>query len=341
MERERDRIYVLLGTYNGARYIDAQIRSILAQTVTDWTLLARDDGSTDGTLESLTRFANADSRVQVIADDRENLGCVGNFSRLAEIACEQNARYVMFADQDDIWALDKVERTLNRMRAAEEQSGIGVPILVHTDLELVDQNDRALHPSFMAFQKIHHEARNPLKTLLVQNFVTGCTVMVNRSLLVLGTPIPADALMHDWWLAACASACGSIEFVPHPTMAYRRHGGNAVTVRGYRRTINPFLTDWLRLWSTGRRDHARAIRQAEALQIRLRERKSGNPARIRLIEDFVDLHRHHKSSVGRVRRAMFLGIRNQAFARNIALYLRLLTWNTDAPAGSGQRPSKV
>ena len=206
-------IYIVLATFDGASYLVEQIESIRAQTLTSWTLLARDDGSSDATVAILDDCAARDPRIEVLRDADGTLGAIGNFSRLAETALARGAGVVLFADQDDVWFPDKVARTLAEMRAAETALGTDHPILVHTDLQVVDGAGRLLHRSFLQLQRIRDERSRPLTTLLVQNYVTGCTMAANRALLRLALPVPADALMHDWWLALCAARCGSIVFL--------------------------------------------------------------------------------------------------------------------------------
>ena len=87
--------------------------------------------------------------------------------------------YIMFSDQDDVWLADKIEKTLVKMKAAEREHGVGTPLLVHTDL-FVGLQDGA--PRLFDFQKLDRSATS-LNRLLVQNNVTGCTVMFNRALL--------------------------------------------------------------------------------------------------------------------------------------------------------------
>jgi rhamnosyltransferase len=319
-------VYIALATYDGAAYLVEQIESIRSQTFTAWTLLIRDDGSRDSTRLILDHYALIDRRIEIVQDTAERLGAAGNFSRLATLALERGASAVFFADQDDVWFPDKMARTLERLHIAEERLGAEQPILVHTDLRLIDGGGQLIDRSFMEFQRIHDSGRRALTTLLVQNYVTGCAMIVNRPLLRFGLPVPAEALMHDWWLALCAAACGSIEFVPAATVAYRRHGSNAVTVRGFWQTLNPVRTSWGKLWRTGRRHHARAVQQAAALLIRLAERPEGLTCTGAAVETFVQLHVAGRSSASRVVGAIRLGLRSQALPRTLALYLRLLRW---------------
>ena len=86
------------------------------------------------------------------------------------------------------------------------------PILVHTDLKVVDENLNILNESFMSYQGIDAE-NNKLNNLLMQNTITGCTLMINRKLSQMSLLMPAECIMHDWWIGLVASEFGHIEFL--------------------------------------------------------------------------------------------------------------------------------
>ncbi len=314
-------ILIALATYNGERYLLEQLHSIQVQTVGHWGLLVRDDGSTDRTVDLLRAQAAADPRITILSDSHQRLGCGPNFSRVATAAFERGASYVMLADQDDIWFPTKIERTLACMRSLEQRFGRAHPTLVHSDLEVIDQRGRPLAQSFMQFQAIRHEASEPLRMLLVQNFVTGCTVMANRALLSIALPVAAEAVLHDWWFAACAAGCGSIGFVPDPTLAYRRHGDNFVSARGFWRTLNPFVTNWPAVWQEGLAGHAHGLGQARALLERMTT--TGLLSQADTVRAYLDVCTRRRAW-GRVRGALELGLRSQTLPRTAAFYLRLL-----------------
>jgi glycosyltransferase involved in cell wall biosynthesis len=221
-------IDILLATYNGAAYLPEQLDSLFAQTCQDFRLLARDDGSTDETAELLARYAtHHPGRVVTVPHDGRRLGASGSFGALLDRSA---AAYVMFSDQDDVWLPDKIERTLAAMQALERAQGTEVPLLVNTDLKVVDQRLAELAVSFWRFQRIHPQRLTKLGRVLMQNFATGCTVMVNRPLVALALPVPAEAMMHDWWLALVVTAFGRVARISAPTVLYRQHGGNDVGV---------------------------------------------------------------------------------------------------------------
>jgi glycosyltransferase involved in cell wall biosynthesis len=215
---------ILLATYNGAQFLEAQLDSVLAQTHTRWALLARDDESTDGTRAILEQYAaRHPDRVRVLPANGRRLGAMGNFS---ELLSASTAEHVMFCDQDDVWLPEKIEVTLARMQAAEAKQGAVRPVLVHTDLRVVDEALRPIADSMWRFQQTNPARLAMLPRALLQNFVTGCTAMVNRALLAEALPIPREARMHDWWLALVALAFGVVESVPTATILYRQHGKN-------------------------------------------------------------------------------------------------------------------
>jgi hypothetical protein len=134
-----------------------------------------------------------------------------SFETLLKYACENSdAKYFMFCDQDDVWNQDKVELTLQKMYEMEKLYK-NTPILVHTDLEVVDENLHTINPSFMKLQNLD-EKKNRLNNLLIQNTITGCTVMINRDLAKLCLPMSSNAIVHDWWVGLVAGYFGKIVY---------------------------------------------------------------------------------------------------------------------------------
>lgn len=315
------RTILVMATYNAEPYLREQLQSIQQQTVTDWTLLVRDDGSSDGTRAMLAAAQQDDARIEILEDDLGRLGPIGNFGRLATVALERGAERMFFADQDDLWMPDKMARLLEALSAAERRYGASCPIVAHSDLRLIDGSGAPITPSFMRFQRIHHEPVDPLRTLLVQNFVTGCASVVNRALLTLALPVPDTVPMHDWWFALCAAAAGTIAWVPDVTVSYRRHTSNTVPVRGFWRTMNPVKTDWGEVWRIGRRTHRIAVQQAGALLRRLVEHHAGHAGSCEVIRGFLSAHGQLRP--WRVWQIHALGIRCQTLPRRLALYARV------------------
>ncbi|MEC5385584.1 glycosyltransferase family 2 protein [Uliginosibacterium sp. H3] len=214
----------MLATYNGAAYLPAQLDSLLAQTHKDWRVIARDDGSSDGSLTLLETYArNYPGQFEILRDEGR-AGAKISFSRLI---AHSSAPYVAFCDQDDVWKPEKLELLLEALCTEERHAEPGTPMLAHCDLQVVDESLELMNPSFWVYQGID-PFRDDLSQLLVQNVVTGCAMLCNRALVDAATPIPESAFMHDYWLALIASALGRIVPVRHALIQYRQHGRNTL-----------------------------------------------------------------------------------------------------------------
>jgi glycosyltransferase involved in cell wall biosynthesis len=223
---DQPRIDVLVATHHGADFLDAQLRSLVEQTCPPARILVRDDASTDATPALLADWAaRRPELIELIDCGGRRLGACGNFAALLDHA---DADYVMFCDQDDVWFADKIARTLAAMQEAERRAGPDRPLLVHTDLKVVDQSLRPLGDSYWKYQRLDVRRGTTLNRLLVENVVTGCASMFNRALARRAAPIPPEAVFHDWWIALVAAAFGRIERLDEPTILYRQHGRNQV-----------------------------------------------------------------------------------------------------------------
>ncbi len=237
-------IEVVLPTYNGAPYLEAQLASIHAQTLRPSRVLLRDDGSTDATPVVIHALRERyGDWLQVLPADG-NLGCTANVNRLLQAT---TAPYVALADQDDLWLPQKLEQALALMQQLELRHGAAMPLLVHTDLELVDGQAQPLGCRYLERQRLDPERTDPVD-LALTNVVTGCTALLNRALVQKALPIPAEALMHDWWLALVASAFGQIALAEQPGVLYRQHGANVLGAQGlglryWRQRLQSLLAD--------------------------------------------------------------------------------------------------
>lgn len=271
-----DGVVIVLSSYNGATFITEQIESIRRQTFTGWQLLVRDDGSTDETVPIVERHAEVDPRIVLVRDRRGNLGPARSFGVLLEQASNAGARYLALADQDDVWRPDKLERELALLRRREEELGETIPLLVHSDLTVVDQRLNIIAPSYLAFERQRPVSEGALSKLLIQNFVTGCTTLVNRSLLRASLPFP-EVVMHDWWLALCAAAMGEVLHLPEATVLYRQHGLNALGSQGWREIRRETLRRPFAWWRRSSTLFAQVVHQGCELARRV-ERQSRDTA---------------------------------------------------------------
>ncbi len=218
---------ILMAVFNGEKFIKKQIDSILAQSFDDWHLIIRDDGSTDKSVEIICDIIKQHPEKITLVCAQNSGSAKANFFELTKLA---KSDYIMFCDHDDFWLPDKIKLTLSKAKALECKYGKNTPVLVHTDLSVADIDLNITAPSFFEYQGLDKNART-LSRLLAQNNVTGCTMMINKALLDLCVAtypkdLESGILMHDWWLALLAAACGKIGFVNKPTILYRQHGNN-------------------------------------------------------------------------------------------------------------------
>ena len=221
---------ILLATYNGGRFLREQLDSLLTSIADDMRVLISDDGSTDDTPAILSDYAKKHpDTIHLISGPAHEKSAKGNFISLLHASC---ADYVFFCDQDDVWETAKIQKSLNRIKQEEVRFGAGCPLLLHTDLAVVDAQLAPLSPSFWRYQNI--DPTPSLSRLLVQNSVTGCTMLINRPLITLLKKAPAsDMLMHDWWAALIAASMGHIVALNESLIRYRQHGGNQLGASGF------------------------------------------------------------------------------------------------------------
>lgn len=306
-------INILLATYNGEKYLPAQLDSLLAQTFEDFYVYVRDDGSEDKTKKILAEYAGKyPGKIRLIPNSKPSGSAKNNFFAMINEG-EYAGEYFMFCDQDDVWHPDKIKITYEKMIKKEYNAGKSCPVLIHTDLQVVDEELQIKAPSFARYQGLKPRKARTLQSLLVQNNITGCTVMVNRSLFELAKiKDTGSILMHDWWMGLIAAAFGEISFINHATICYRQHGGNQVgaknvyDVKYITRQIGEKLRKKGKYQSTGA--------QAEAFYKRFKEQL--NTEQKVLVQKYVRLP--HIGKVARCIRVIKHQFWMQGFSRRIA-----------------------
>ena len=246
-------ITIIMAVYNGQEYIREQLESLKDQTYTEWRLVIRDDRSSDKTAEIVKKFSDeVEQEVIFKVNEKPSGSAKNNFALLINDAKESD--YVMFCDQDDIWKKDKIEITFNKMKQAEERYGRDFPLLVHGDVEVIDENGNINADSM--FEMSHINADSKLPQILIQNHVTGCTMMCNKKLIA-GISEYASSeyiIMHDYLAALYASVFGKIEVIKKSLLSYRQHSGNSV---GAKNNNNPVYL--LKRLANGRKSYKEAM----------------------------------------------------------------------------------
>ena len=287
-----------MATYNGEKYLSDQIDSILNQSYSNWVLFIRDDGSIDKTTEIIAAYSKkhpekiksvpASFKLPTLNYDNKNK-VLKNFMTCLKYASNNNSfDYFMFSDQDDIWLQNKIKTTLRLARIVEKKkSG---PILIHTDLKLVDENLNPIDDSFYAYTKQHIEY-NAINYLLFQNHCLGCTMLWNKKLNDIISYNCNDVYIHDWWIALIASCFGTIACLNNSTILYRQHSDNAIGVSKSTNIIS-YSMEKLKQRSQFKEKIKLYIKQAEVLykeyntNLTIQQKKA--------VLAFIDLKNHKK-----------------------------------------------
>lgn len=217
-------IEVVMATWNGSRFVEEQLDSLFSQSFRDFRLTVRDDASTDSTLEIVEKYRSRYPDRIVVQRNHTRMGACATFGLLVQ---ESDASYVAFCDQDDVWRNDKLDISFRAMQTVERKYGINTPVLVFSDMALMEEDRTVIAPSLWKMAHVN-PARSTLGTMLAQNLVSGCTALANRSLILKGRPIPGNATMHDAWLGLVAAAFGILHPLDETTIQYRQHEGNAI-----------------------------------------------------------------------------------------------------------------
>ena len=240
---------VALCTFNGGRFLGAQLASIAAQDRPPDELVVCDDGSADGCVQIVGEFARrAPFPTRLVVNDK-NLGSTKNFEKAISL-CQ--GAIVALADQDDVWYRHK----LGRIEEAFLRSN--KIILAFSDADLIDDDARPLGMrlwstfSFDRAEQIQFAKGHALNVLLKHPVVTGATMAFRRECFDLLAPIPAKQI-HDRWISLLLAARGKFEVIPDPLMRYRQHQGQQVgpgprtlrerTLRARHTTANFYLDE--------------------------------------------------------------------------------------------------
>jgi glycosyltransferase involved in cell wall biosynthesis len=221
-----DKICIVLATYNpNLEYFKKQILSIKNQNYKNWVCCIVDDCSNPEFYMAIKEIIGEDSRF-IIQNYDYNINHYHNFERgLNYCSQDQTITAIALSDQDDIWYPQKLSVLIEKMRTQNA-------ILIHSDLEMIDDSDKIINQSTWSFEK-----RNPEKLsvnlLLLRNVVTGCSVLFCSSILKDILPFPNQDKInwyHDWWIALVAAQKGKIAHMYQPLVMYRIHEMNTVGV---------------------------------------------------------------------------------------------------------------
>jgi glycosyltransferase involved in cell wall biosynthesis len=220
------RVSIALATYNGHKYLGDLLKSLRAQTWPQLDIVVFDDASSDNTVEIIE--AHQERLNLKITVNARRAGVIANFDQ-ALGAC--TADYIALADQDDVWRRDKVSKLMTRMLEVEAEVGRATPILIFSNMQVVSSNLRPIKP-FKIFPSVKAvEANQTVGWLLLRNYISGCSMLMNRALLDRAHPTPDGFFMHDWWIALVAATFGVVRGVDDTLLQYRQHAVNTYGIQ--------------------------------------------------------------------------------------------------------------
>jgi glycosyltransferase involved in cell wall biosynthesis len=237
-------VAILLGTFNGEKFLAEQLDSIFNQTHKFWKLYVSDDGSDDRTLVILNNYAEkwGANRIQIFTGLKQ--GLAQNYRHLIQNN-EIQADYFAFCDQDDVWHIDKIEKAVVWLQTQDEN----VPALYCNRLNLINAKGEPIGIS-------RNNPRRPsFRNALVENVSSGNTIMINRSARnLLARALTASIIIHDWSSYILVSAMGgAVYFDPVPHIDYRQHDHNIIGVptgmSALRLRINRLLDGTIAHWN--------------------------------------------------------------------------------------------
>ena len=222
-----NRVAILLSTFNGERFLSAQLESLLNQTFEEWTLYWRDDGSTDNSVALVEEFARTAGQGRCVQVQCTSTRLRPAASYLTLLAAVQDrladSDMIAFADQDDVWLPNKLARGVAALRNLANET----PALYCARQMLVDE---ALAPLGLS-RKLTQPAGFP--AALIQNVTTGCTLVLNRrAVAMVANSTPPAASLHDWWCYLVVTAGGGRLIADdEATVLYRQHTANMIGAR--------------------------------------------------------------------------------------------------------------
>lgn len=228
MIKNEERVAILLATHNGEKYLSELLDSLKKQTFKDFQIFVSDDSSTDCTIDIITKYSEEFKNSIFIVNQTKKFGnACKNFMFLLE---NVDSEIFLFCDQDDVWLENHVQALVTEYDKISDQCK---PVLIHSDLCVVDKDLNIISESFFMYSKLPEYQNKQMYFL--QNNVTGCVSLINMSLKHYvfrnaeqlhehETLIP----MHDVFFGSVAAYFGQIKFLPTPLILYRQHGGNVL-----------------------------------------------------------------------------------------------------------------
>lgn len=215
-------VAILLSTFNGQRYIEEQLDSLISQNSGDFKVFIRDDGSTDETLSICLRYEKLYSdKIIILEDNAGNIGVTQSFATLMK---KVNSKLYMFCDQDDIWLPGKVGSAKNHYEKFLLESNPDDPVFFFTDLIPFKGEKKVVSKSFLT--SINVNVKPNFEDLIFSSPTWGCTCYFNNAMKRLSLPIPDYVRFHDYWMCILAYLSGKLIYIDEREILYRLHDNN-------------------------------------------------------------------------------------------------------------------
>ena len=228
-ENKQEKIDVLMAVYNpNITFLTKQIDSILSQSYENINLIISDDSSDNEDVKQvLNEYANKDNRI-ILYFQEENLGYLRNFEFLLT---KSTAEYISYADQDDIWYENKIERSIKVLKEKDVD-------LVYSDCKQIDENGQVLHESYLYYKS--YPRVNGKENILTfsRHFAIGCACIFTKKIKEQMLPFTENVMAHDWIDVYLASKQKGIACIEEQLFEYRLHGSNAFGGRNLKQNLS-------------------------------------------------------------------------------------------------------
>lgn len=297
---EKKLVSIAIATYNGEKYLRKQLESIYNQSYKNIEVIVCDDCSTDKTIEILREYEKKYGLKIFI--NEFNLGYVKNFEKAISLC---NGNYIALSDQDDIWLEEKIEILIKE---------IGNNLLIHSDCELIDDNDNIIQKSWKK-EIFSHQC---YEDFLFSNVVTGCTILFKRELLKSALPFPDGLAYHDWYIAILAAKQNKIKYLNKSLIKYRQHSSQDTGAISPSRWRGILFDKFLRI--LGKKVYREVAIEKQLKN--LKSLKSSLPEN-KALDDVIEYFSNYIDSVWHFK-MFFIGIKysKNAYPRRNILYIR-------------------
>lgn len=215
MQKSNSLVSIAMATYNGAKYIEEQLQSIIHQTYSNLEIVIVDDCSKDNTVEIVEQYQQEYPFIRLYVNE-QNSGVTKTFEAAIQ---ECSGEFIAISDQDDIWELNKIEILVNE---------IGEHDAVYSNSLLVDASGQSLNKSFTTIMNMKtYYSGAPF---LLSNSVPGHTILMKQEFVQNVLPFPPK-MLFDLWIGFCAAGNNGIKFVDKTLVKYRQHETNTIGTR--------------------------------------------------------------------------------------------------------------